>query len=62
MVYQRENFEKSINKMLEKQQKTINSILETLNDLHEPPLSEKTSNFLTSSKSTTKLKSFFGFR
>lgn len=62
MVYQRENFEKSINKQIEKQQKTINNILETLNDIHGPALSEKTENILTNSKSATKLKNFFGFR
>ncbi len=62
MVCQRESFEENINKRLEKQQKTINNILETLNDIREPALSEKTSNILVASRSATKLKSFFGFK
>ena len=49
---------------MEKQQKTINNILETLNDLSlsGSNKTDKTATTLSNSKSATKLKSFFGFK
>ena len=50
-----------VNKKIEKQQKTINNILDTLNELSGPEKRDKTAATLSSCKSATKLKNFFGF-
>lgn len=61
LVHQHDTFEGVVNKRIEMQQKTINNILETLNELHPSPKQDKSSAMLASSKSATKLKTFFGF-
>ena len=62
---QQEYLEELVSKRIDKQQKTINNILETLNELHNPLIKaekvEKAASLLSSSKSAAKLKTFFGF-
>lgn len=61
LALQHETLEETLNKKLEKQQKTINNILETLNDLHPTAKVDRTMNTLSMSRSGKNLKSFFGF-
>lgn len=58
---QHERLQQLVNKKIEKQQKTISNILQTLNELQPAQKPDKNTPTIASSKSAARLKSILGF-